>query len=297
MLNICFYSINNVFDSIFINPKITFKITMKRLIVTFLTLALSISTYALGELENFGSITYGEATNISGMQRMLSQRITKVYLLKLNGASGASFEKEYKSSLELFNKNFIKLSENSKESSENVKAAIKAEEAAWQEYMQVVIFKKEKNVNTILAASNNLLKKCHALVLAIESQGSKDGGNSEKINTVNVSGKQRMLSQRLGEYYAAIRLVKSQGGDTTGLESELKKVFEEVNTSYQKLSTSGLNTAGINAKFSDVKSKIDYMGTEKEKFFSNSLSINKISEFSNSLTFLYNEITGKYAGL
>lgn len=267
---------------------------IKRLIITVLAIGMCVSMHAL---ENFGNITYGKATNISGMQRMLSQRITKVYLLKLNGATGAAYEGEYKKCLELFNKNFITLSENAKDTSDTVKSAIKAEEKAWQEYMKVVIFDKVDNVTTILEASNNLLKKCHALVLAIEKEGSNDGGNSEKINTVNVSGKQRMLSQRLGEYYAGIRLLKSKGQATSALDAELKKVFEEINTSYTKLSSSGLNTSEINAKFGEIKAKIDYMGTEKDKFFSNMLSINKITTFCNALTSLYNEVTGKYATL
>jgi len=266
----------------------------KQLIISILTIAISLSSYAL---ENFGNITYSEATNISGMQRMLSQRITKVYLLKLNGASGASFDKEYKAGLELFNKNFIKLSENSVNASNTVKSAIKAEEQVWQEYMQVVIFKKEKNINVVLEASNNLLKKCHDLVLAIESEGKNDGGNADKIHTINISGKQRMLSQRLGKYYAAIRYLKSKGDDASALETELNKVFSEIESSYQKLSTSSLNTAEIQTIFSEIKTKIDYMSTEKSKLISNSLSINKISEFSNSLTSLYNKVTGKYATL
>ncbi len=267
---------------------------IKQLFISILTLATSISTYGF---DSFGSISYGEATNISGMQRMLSQKITKVYLLKLNGASGEVFDKEYKGALELFNKNFIKLSENGKDASESVKTALKAEEKAWQEYMQAVIFNKEKNVDAVLKVSNNLLKKCHALVLAIENEGTKDGEDQEKINTVNVSGKQRMLSQRLGEYYAAIRFVKSHGGDTTTLESEIAKVFSEIENSYKQLSASGLNSSEISSTFVEVKSKLDYMSNEKGKFLSNSLSINKISAFSNQLTLLYNKITGKYAAL
>ncbi len=266
----------------------------KQLIIAVLTL---VNISAMCAMDNFGDITYGEATNISGMQRMLSQRITKVYLLKLNGATGAAFDKEYKGGLELFNKNFIKLSKNSEGASGEVKAAVKAEGDAWKAYMDVVIFKKAKDVNTILAASNALLKKCHALVLAIEKEGGKDGGDPEKINTVNVSGKQRMLSQRLGEYYSGIRLVKSQGGDTSALGTVLKSVFDEINASYNKLSTSGLNTASITAKFTEIKAKIDYLNTEKAQFFSNSFSINRVTEFCNSLTSLYNDVTGMYAKL
>lgn len=266
------------------------------LIIRILAIGISISTstYALG---NFGNITYGEATNISGMQRMLSQRITKVYILKLNGASGAAFDKEYKWGLELFNKNFQKLSENAKAASEIVKSAIKAEEEAWKAYMDVVIFKKADNITSILEASNNLLKKCHALVLAIEKEGGSQGGDLAKINTVNVSGKQRMLSQRMGEYYASIRLAKGKGEDSSTLDAELKKVFDEINASFNKLSTSSLNNATITAKFKEIKMKIDYLNVEKSQFLSNGFSINKVAEFCNSLTSLYNDVTGMYAKL
>lgn len=268
--------------------------TLKQLFIAILTIATSFQALAS---ENFGNISYGEAVNISGMQRMLSQRITRVYLLRLNGATGATFDKEYKSSLELFNQNFIKLSENSTGASDAVKTALNKEEQAWKAYMKVVIFEKATNVESIVGAANELLKKCHALVLAIEKDGNTDGGDAEKINTVNVSGKQRMLSQRLGLYYSAIRLAKKNAQSTVGLESVLKSVLSEIQDSYTKLSSSNINTSSFTPKFEEIKTKIDYMVNDKEKLFASALSINKITAFCNQLTALYNEVTGMYAAL
>ena len=178
------------------------------------TLILITKIYA--QQTTFGKISYMKATNISGKQRMLSQRIAKVFLVRKAGAHSPELSKEYNSSIQLFTRNLSILESNSKNSSSKIKASIKKEQMQWN------LFKSKlqtptSTVSEIISLSNNLLIKSNNLVLAIEEESkynnefnNNTSNDQLRVETINLSGKQRMLSQRLCLYYAACRLYKKE---------------------------------------------------------------------------------------
>lgn len=272
---------------------------IKLLIILVLTMCTNI--YA--QHSTFGNISYEKATNISGKQRMLSQRIAKVYLIKQVGAHTTELTKEYNSSIQLFARNLSILESNSKSSSAKVKACIKKEKLQW-DLFKTKLSTPGTTVSQIMDLSNNLLKKAHALVLAIEedSKYSKEftddsSSNQLKVETVNISGKQRMLSQRLCLYYTACRLFKRDKKNVGNLCSEVENIYAEMNKSLNSLLINDLNTFAIEENIGKILGLFNEIESNKRDFYNNKLPLSRIMSITNSITSTYNVVTGQYSSL
>ncbi len=274
---------------------------MKKLTYLLLLLlsSLSINAQELG----YGDISYEKATNISGKQRMLSQRIAKVFLLQKAGASGSDLSRELTSSIQLFKRNLSILETNSKRSSYKVKSSIRKEKEQWELFETKLKGFDKPNVDEVMSLSNELLKRAHALVLAIEEESkykkeySNNGNDQLKVEIVNISGKQRMLSQRLCLYYTACRLYKKNRKNSQNLCYEVNKIFKEMNDSLNTLLICDLNSFEIEENIGKVLSIFEEIEANEKDFFDNKLPLGRIKSITNNITSLYNIITGQYASL
>ena len=247
--------------------------------------------------QNFGAITYSHATNISGKQRMLSQRMTKIYLQRLSGKT-EKLNKQYQESLVEFNENFATLEKNAANSNDQVKQAITAEKKEWENFLQTFLFNKKPNMATVVTQATDLLKICNNLVVQIEAEAKGRVGSSDtdllKVQTVNISGKQRMLSQRFSMLYLACGI---EGNKSTVFCKQYMEVFGQIKATWSNLIKNKLNTADIISDLNAIKELIDSIDSRKEALIKNTISPVEISEFSNKLTKKYNDVTGKYAKL
>ena len=263
-----------------------------------------LSTITIAQESTYGKISYKKATNISGKQRMLSQRIAKVFLLKQAGAHGAELNQEFSSAVQLFKRNLSILESNSTNSSFKVKNCIKNERQQWELFERKLNSSSQPTVTEVMNISNTLLKKAHALVLAIEedSKYSKEFANvhkssQEKVEIVNISGKQRMLSQRLCLYYTACRLFRREKKDSKNLCVQVEKIFEEMNNSLNTLLISDLNSFQIEENIGKVLNIFESIQENKRDFFNNKIPLSQMMNMTNSITNQYNIITGQYASL
>lgn len=257
---------------------------------------LSLVTTTLVKAQNFGNITYAHAVNISGKQRMLSQRMTKIYLERRSGKT-ETLNKQYQESLVEFNENFALLEANAVNSNSEVIEAVKAEKKQWEAYLQTFMFDKNASMEVVVEKATNLLKKCNNLVLAIEKEAKEKTANSNADNTlvetVNISGKQRMLSQRFAMLYIACTYNKKNG--TAQFCDQTVETLNKLLAFRSSLSKNKLNTPEISTKLETVNSLLNSINVEKLK--NNGININELSKLSNTITKTYNDITGLYAKL
>ncbi len=197
-------------------------------------LALSLS---LGSLPCWAVINDAEAMNLSGMQRMLSQRIAKSYLMIGSQIRPDVANQQLDQSLAKFESNYLALSEYAP--SEEIRRELQVVEGLWHEYRNLVLETPDKTgAAEVLAQSDSLLAQCEKVVRLIEAH---TGSRSAQL--VNRSGRQRMLSQRIAKLYLAM----SWHVPVAGLEQQFNQAVSEFDTALGQLQAAEENTPAIEA--------------------------------------------------
>ena len=166
---------------------------MKKIIFSLVMalIPLSVPSYSWG-------ITDAEAINISGRQRMLTQRMMKNYLLigadvKADKASG-----QLDDAVALFEEQFLKLRDYSPTNA--ISSRLDSVESLWIPHRSQIIGQPSRqDLQPLLQTNLALLKACDDVVKEIEKYA-----QVESARLVNISGRQRMLSQKIAKVYTAL---------------------------------------------------------------------------------------------
>ncbi len=162
--------------------------------IIFLTsLTLSLPTYA--DISNME-----EAVNIAGRQRMLSQRIVKSWLFKGQDVAIIKVSKQLDESIALFEEQLSELEDFTEKL--QIKTSLKATRQLWNSFRTTALTTpNKKSAAQFIEQGEQLLTSANKVVGELESSPS---GDIAKLKTINTSGRQRMLSQRIGLYYGAL---------------------------------------------------------------------------------------------
>ncbi len=263
-------------------------------IYSIIVLMLFVNT-SYAQTQKYGDIDYNKAINISGKQRMLSQKMSKAYLLMSQGIENDKIKKELNSSKFIFEKQLQILKANA--SSSSTKLYIKQVYKIWDDFKKI-ISQDASNANAlrIMDINTDLLKNCHQVVLSIERSSNYnnkffENNDQELINTINVSGKQRMLSQRMCLYFAAIKAYpknKAEYRDT------LRAVFEEFSLVIGDLLISTFNTTEIEEEIGVIMALWEKFQSNKGKFLDGDFELIEVYNTTNDMTRSFNKITGAY---
>jgi hypothetical protein len=136
------------------------------------------------------------ALNLSGRQRMLSQRLAKAWVMRglgiLPGRAAAILD----DSLALQREQLAELSGFTP--NDEVKAALGHLERSWQAYRAALAAPSGRGLaQTVYERSEQTQERAHRLTLAYEKASRAPGAD----RLVNIAGRQRMLSQRLAKFY------------------------------------------------------------------------------------------------
>jgi hypothetical protein len=196
------------------------------------------------------------AINKAGRQRMLSQRMAKAYFQIGQQVEVDRSKKILDSSISTFDRQLVEL-KNYSPTAEIKDTYLKLEQS-WLAYKDLLVGStpSQPNGRKVLELSEQVLGLAHSGTVQLEKRSATSSGR-----LVNISGRQRMLSQRMGKFYQAI----AWGVGDEKSSGELDKARKEFAAAHQELAAAPSNTVQIKESLDLVK--------QQWLFFENALGL------------------------
>lgn len=206
-------------------------------ITVFLSLLL-IPTFSFAEIQTLSS-----AINKAGRQRMLTQRIVATYSQVGMEILTTKSERQLNEALNLFEKQLDELKSYRK--SGDINKQLQHVTKLWQPLQKIAREPVQKaKAKELRMIAEKTLAASHRVVLMLQ-----DESKTKKGHLVNISGRQRMLSQRLSNLY----MLQSWGFSNKAYTDDYAKALKEFQIALSELSSSSLSTNEIKKKLNKAK--------------------------------------------
>lgn len=188
-------------------------------------------------------LSFAEAINKAGRQRMLTQRITKNYCqIGLNVVPDKS-RHELQEAINLFSSQLLELERFSSDT--EVDMVLDKVKSHWSPYKDLALsVPSQENAKRLTEMDEELLYASERLVQMLENLS----GNSTS-RLVNTAGRQRMLSQRLTKFY----MLQLWNQGSPAMISEIERVTNEFKGALDTLEQAPENTIAIREKLESAK--------------------------------------------
>ncbi|WP_196887019.1 type IV pili methyl-accepting chemotaxis transducer N-terminal domain-containing protein [Aureivirga sp. CE67] len=234
----------------------------------------------------YSQISNGEAINIAGKQRMISQRMLKCYMMIGADIKTDQARKELDESVAAFEEGYLLLSEYA--SSGKVSKSLDEVRKLWEPFrLHIVSTPNHKDASLLLEEADKLLTASQDVVEEIENHL-----RLKSAKLVDKAGRQRMLSQKIAMYYIA-HYWKVPNND---LYVNLVNTTKEYEQALIILNESELNTEEIDTNLKKINSQWAF---SKKTFDprSDRLMPSVVVVTTNAMLKNMDNITGLYAAL
>lgn len=185
------------------------------------------------------------AINTAGKQRMLTQRMVKAYCMIGIEVQKGEARLQLDDSIALFDQQLAALEKLAV--GPEVTQSLKRVKVLWSPFKSALQLPVSKERATLLMKHNDeLLRATNDVVELLEGMSEKDANR-----LVNLSGRQRMLSQRLAKLYMA----RAWGIDDPGLAVQMELGADEFTSALRTLSRSAKGTEDLRNALEDAKAQ------------------------------------------
>lgn len=231
-------------------------------------------------------ISLSSAINKSGRQRMLSQRILKAYSMIGINVNTLVAQDQLDKAIVLFDEQLAELMDYAP--NQIIKKELEKVQTLWVPYKKSVAQPVSKDrALELLYASKELLNTSHNVVLMLTDLSKDNAGH-----LVNISGRQRMLSQRMSMLF----MYQTWGFNNSLVRSQMSQDKNEFKGALAELTQAKENTTELKKQLKKAKSEWKLLkhgldGNEKKPIpFIVNLTGDKLLKRMNEITGLYAEL-------
>lgn len=194
------------------------------------------------DFANAADSTLATAINQAGRQRMLTQRIVKAYVQVGQEITPQVSGRQLNDAVLLFDAQLLELKKFAPD--ERSRQFIARLEKLWRPFKAVATGTVNRaGAERLLAMDDELVNAAHELTVELQNRAASPLGR-----LVNISGRQRMLSQQLAKYY----LLRAWGMESPSIGKEIGSARTEFDGALATLRSAPENTAEITRELDAV---------------------------------------------